>query len=198
MTTLIFLIAITLVLTACDSKPEAMQPASVQMTKGSMAVQDEEIDLFKISDRVFDKYFRSGYGSLSKPEKVFVCVWGLEGEVNNGGFDQYYFNSAGNHALDTPEALVTIGAHKTADIVKEANAVFGDEGPSADRKRRQRQLDALSEKAYMTLDTLDDRFYEYPDDLEFLLKEYVGKNREAFSIYPKAYIHSLVGNRLGT
>jgi hypothetical protein len=67
-------------------------------------------DLFKISDSVFDRYWKLGYAELTQPERVFLCIWGLEGEVNNGGFDQYYFNTAGDHALDVVKSLQAIGA----------------------------------------------------------------------------------------
>jgi hypothetical protein len=92
-------------------------------------VTQEQLDLFKISDRVFDRYFKLGYDKLSPPEKVFVCVWDLEAQVNNGGFHQYYFNSSGDHALDTVDALAAIGAKYTAGLVKQANALFGAAGP---------------------------------------------------------------------
>jgi len=118
------LVVISLSLLACDSGPDTKKPESTEERKERLAMQDQEIDVFEVSDRVFDRYSRSGYATLSKPEQVFVCVWGLDGEVNNGGFDQYFFNSAGDHALDSPNALLAIRAHVTAKIVQEANALW--------------------------------------------------------------------------
>jgi hypothetical protein len=63
---------------------------------------------------------------------VFVCVWELEADVNNGGFDQYYFNSSGDLAGDAVESLNAIGAKNTADVVRQANALFGAGGPAVD------------------------------------------------------------------
>jgi hypothetical protein len=67
---------------------------------------------------------------LAARDRVLVTIWGLEAEVNNGGFDQYYFNGAGNQAFFAPEALRLIGASRMAEVVARANAVFGPEGPS--------------------------------------------------------------------
>jgi hypothetical protein len=143
-------------------------------------VTEQQIDLFKISDFVFKKYYKSGYQKLSVPEKVFVCVWGLEAEVNNGGFDQFYFNSTGDLAADTLDALITIGALNAGEIVREANAVFGPDGPDKDLKNRQEQLGSLGEKVHETLDELDKKFWKYPDNLESLLTSYVRENRKCF------------------
>ena len=137
-------------------------------------------DLFKISDRVFDRYQKLGYEKLSRSEQVFQCVWGLEGEVNNGGFDQYYFNSAGDCALDTVAALEVIGAKHTANLVRQTNAVFGKAGPSPDRFTRQKQLFALDDTKTKRLSELDEEFLKYNDKLGQLLEAYVSKNAGGF------------------
>ena len=46
-----------------------------------------------------------GVKALSPGERVFLYVWNLEAEVNNGGFEQFYLNSAGDNAIETPVAL---------------------------------------------------------------------------------------------
>jgi hypothetical protein len=58
------------------------------------------------------------------PDIVADLIETLEGEVNNGGFDQFFYNSAGNNTADTILALQAIGAARTADIVKRAAAMF--------------------------------------------------------------------------
>jgi hypothetical protein len=39
-------------------------------------------------------------------------VSNLEAEINNGGFDQYFFNSTGDRTAETIRALELIGAKK--------------------------------------------------------------------------------------
>jgi hypothetical protein len=83
--------------------------------------------------RDFDRFLRakgavekrvqaSGYASLSSAEKTLYVIWWLEAEVNNGGFDQYFFNSAGDNARDVPPALERIGAPVTAALVRRTAA----------------------------------------------------------------------------
>ena len=135
-------------------------------------------DLFSVSDFVFERYAKLGYEKLAPSEKVFVCVWGLEGEVNNGGFDQYYFNSSGDHALVAEESMKAIGARHTAELIKQANALFGAAGPSPDRAVRQKQLDALPESSIKKMNEIEEEFFKYQDNLEELLTAYVSRNAE--------------------
>src|SRR6185295_11604327 len=74
-----------------------------------------EVDLFNVSEAVSAREAKHGFRALSNPERVFLCVWNLEAEVNNGGFSQFFDNSAGDYAAETPGALRTIGAAAMAD-----------------------------------------------------------------------------------
>ena len=51
-----------------------------------------------VIDPWINKFIDCGANALRFEEIVGVGVWLLEAEVNNGGFDQYYFNSAGDLA----------------------------------------------------------------------------------------------------
>lgn len=103
-----------------------------------------------------------------------ALVEALEAEVSNGGFDQFFFNSAGDRTRETIEALGAIGAQHTASIVRRAAAKFPGGLPPEDRFRRQRLLlervspdtDAFSEE--------DAAFLEYREDLEALASRYAG------------------------
>jgi hypothetical protein len=115
------------------------------------------------------------FAHLSPAEQVFVLVWGLEADVNNGGFNQYFFNSYSDHAAAVPHALRAIGAIEAAAIVERALAFFPD-GPPADRRRRQQLLESLDPNTE-AFNALDDEFFAYPDDLTALLAQFVRANR---------------------
>lgn len=95
---------------------------------------------------------------MSKQE-VVALVDILEMEVNNGGFDQFFFNSSGDRTADTIEALEAIGAQHTASIVKSAASRFPGGMPSVDRNERQEQLEKLSPDAN-AFEVEDAAFYE--------------------------------------
>src|SRR5437879_8408232 len=69
-----------------------------------------------------------------------ALVGALQAEVNNGGFEQFFFNSAGDRTREIIEALSAIGAPHTASIVGRAAAKFPGGLPPEDRFARQRLL----------------------------------------------------------
>jgi hypothetical protein len=132
---------------------------------------------FYVLGKVGEDYDLSG---LTHAERVIACLTEVEMEVNNGGFDQYFWNSPGNHAAEAVQALRELGALYTAGLVAEASAQFGPDGPDADRERRWKQMDGLSEVVRDRWSALDDRFYEYRDDLPHLAASYIRSNRDQF------------------
>lgn len=56
---------------------------------------------------------KSDYGRkikvLSNPEKTIYLIFQFEGEVNNGGFSQFFYNRSSDFANDTAAALREIG-----------------------------------------------------------------------------------------
>ena len=121
-------------------------------------------------DQALEIFDGSNFDALSEPHKVLVTIWGLEADVNNGGFDQYYFNGSSDQAFFAPAALSLIGADQMADIVRRANAAFGADGPPRTRTDRQGRLFQISGQPW---DQLDTAFYRYPDDISALLIAYL-------------------------
>ena len=110
-------------------------------------------------------------------DKVLVTIWGIEAEVNNGGFDQFYFNSAGDHAFFAPQALTAIGARSMAEIASRANAVFGLGGPPRSRDERQSKVEQIAANGSEPWDGLDREFQAYPDNIRNLLGEFLNVKR---------------------
>jgi len=107
-------------------------------------------------------------------KEIARLIGNLEAEVNNGGFDQFFYNSAGDDTAETIRALETIGADTVADIVKRAAAKFPGGVPPKDRFQRQDVLHQVSPESD-AFDELDGEFYGYPDDLPGLLAKYKDK-----------------------
>lgn len=136
--------------------------------KPAPANSSEEVELARLVGDIEQR----PWAQLSKQERVVLAVWQLEAEVNNGGFDQYFRNSAGEHAPWAIEALEEIGAPNCAAIVRRAvRLVVGEVGEW--QKARGAFL-AASPDLEGALETLDQEFYRYPDDLERRLSEYLG------------------------
>jgi hypothetical protein len=65
--------------------------------------------------------------SWNKSRQAIYMIWALEAEVNNGGYNQFYFNSSGQFYKHLPEALRLVGANKFADLTEKANKTFEKE-----------------------------------------------------------------------
>lgn len=134
---------------------------------------DSETYLFTLADDIQSRESKTALSGLAPKEQVFFLVWSLEAEINNGGFNQFFFNSSGDHATATAEALRAIGATKTAAIVEAAMSIFGAEGPNRSKTRRQQQLTIFSDEQQERLSDLDAIYYTYPDNLSGLLATYM-------------------------
>lgn len=117
----------------------------------------------------------NGYEKLSENERLVYAIWWLEGEINNGGFHQYFWNSAGDNTRDTLIFLSTIGASHTAELLTRACVVaFGGEAP--DRRDLRQELLAIDEDVKREqLELLDDMFYEYRDDIAGLVNRFLSQ-----------------------
>ena len=121
-------------------------------------------DIIAIFETALSKFDGGNFDSLSETDKILVTIWGIEADVNNGGFDQYYFNGAGDQAYYAPTALAAIGARQMAEIASRANALFGPEGPPRSWEERQVRLEEVTANDDQLWDSLDREFQNYPDD----------------------------------
>lgn len=98
--------------------------------------------------------------SLSAGQQAIYVTWILEAEVNNGGFNQFYFNSSGQLADLGENAFKTIGAIQFADLVRQANTIY-DETKADLEKYNDGTIESFS-KSYdqNPLNDLDDKFYK--------------------------------------
>lgn len=119
--------------------------------------------------------WRIPYDQLNRVEQVYLLIWDLESQVCNGGFDQFFSNTSGDHANETEGACRAIGANQVAEMVAEAVGVWPGEIP-VDLDARQDAMDNLPESAREIWGSLDEKFYAYPDDLVTLLYDYIEAN----------------------
>lgn len=143
---------------------------------------DETKIIVTLIDPISKKFDRVGFNNLTEPEKVFYCIYWLEGEVNNGGFNQYFFNSSGDFAQDTVTALREIGADFTADLLLQSFTVFPGNIPIRDRYKRQKVLLKIGEDKEEFLNELDEKFYAYTDPIGSLLVEYIKKHKDRIQL----------------
>jgi hypothetical protein len=147
---------------------------------GDKSRVDKNRILIQLAESPRSQYGRVAFDKQPKPQQIFSAVWGLESEVNNGGFAQWFENSAGEMAVETEAALRAIGAHRAAAIVAKAVAVFPGGAPPRDHDARQRLLRTAPDAVRSTWERLDQAFLKYPDDLTSLLYAWVKAHPREF------------------
>ncbi|MDX2048252.1 MAG: DUF4375 domain-containing protein [Chitinophagaceae bacterium] len=118
----------------------------------------------------------------NKSRQAIYMIWLLEAEVNNGGYNQFYFNPSGQFYKHLPEALKLIGANKFADLTKRANDTFEKENPKI-TQHQDGTLEGFS-KSYEDnpLNKFDYEFYNLykAENLQQIQVDFIRKHKTEF------------------
>ena len=130
-----------------------------------------------------------GFGSLQHGDRLYYLINVLTGEVHNGGFDQFFSNSSGDHYAETVEALSEVGDQSTLRLLREAkSALFTQDEVPANRIARFELMATSSkehpryESAWKALEELDTRFYASASNVDAALDRVV----KTYSLYSDA------------
>lgn len=118
--------------------------------------------------------------NLNEQQKNFYLVQNIEREINNGGFNQYFFNSSGNFSHDTIRSLQAIGALKTANILQHAIDQFPNSTVPKKQSERRGVIEKIEEIADEVWGKLDRKFLQYEDNLSELIIQYIKENQHSF------------------
>ena len=130
-------------------------------------------DYDTIRDMIETRWKRYGYDALLPEERDYVLVWWLQAEASNGSLHQYFYNSTGDAAFETLDALHRINAPNAASVLSDSIATVSDGDYPTDRLKRQAALNAMPD-SYHTFGTLTDRLFEESEDVTSLAIDRVG------------------------
>jgi len=119
---------------------------------------------------------------LAPAAQVFYLCNALDAKVNSDGFYGFLLESWGRWTPETVDALETVGAPKTAELLRRAAALF-PAGPFPRDDGEREELLLEEDEAYSEeCGELDDEFYAYPDGLlQTLYAAYARDHRDDFS-----------------
>jgi uncharacterized protein DUF4375 len=110
----------------------------------------EQIDIYNGAD-----VFLKTYAAAEKSAGLLFAAHFAQSEICNGGFDQLFWNSTGVLTPEAIEGFQTIGMAETAENVRRAMKLLGENYP---RERGDRQ-NALATVNQQMLDELDKEFF---------------------------------------
>lgn len=144
----------------------------------SYRLSDEETENFwkeendeELVYRLYDYIQKKSYNflkieNLNEVEKNIMILNDLDGEVNNGGFELFFFNSRGKYNDSLIKALSAVNASETAGICAKALDIIS-QGLLKDQ-----ESDLLDKEC-------DKPFYDKSENLTFLIAEYARKNKDS-------------------
>jgi Domain of unknown function (DUF4375) len=148
-------------------RPDAKPPLTAQVgptCPGLRESEDAESDAYlPLIDFVYrsDDGVSARYDALTKGQRMLWATMVVEGEVNNGGFNQYFFNTGGETLADAIRGFETFGSTEHAKLAREAAELYRKDRERIAQARAEGTLDAFSEsyesEPYAALDS---RFFE--------------------------------------
>ena len=119
--------------------------------------------------------------SLPKGLQYIYATWLLEAEIDNGGFNQYFYNSWSEYQKEALEGFERMGAKEYARLLSEAIAIHDKEKGMHDKVKEEGTIEALFDSYSETeLTKLDQKFYSCTEDLSGLRIDYIRRNPEDF------------------
>ncbi|UFH51281.1 DMP19 family protein [Pseudomonas sp. KNUC1026] len=123
-----------------------------------------------------------GLSELALAEQHYYAVSALQGEVYNGGLDQYFGNSSGDHYASACAGLLELGATQTLALLHEAkHLLFGAQPVPTEQALRQLSMPTYADERDLdceaALDALDTQFYLDAEQLNERLLRYAREHR---------------------
>jgi len=130
-----------------------------------------------------EEYTLDKISKLTKGQQAVFSTWWLEAEVNNGGFNQFYFNSSGQFSKMAEIGFKKIRAEKFSELTSRSNKIF-----SENKERLEEFDDGTMEnfsESYKDnpLNELDTEFYKLyeSENIGDLRIKYIRENMSEFT-----------------
>ncbi|MCS6265477.1 MAG: DMP19 family protein [Nitrospira sp.] len=131
------------------------------------------------SANIYDgpEQYEISLSGFSIPQRLVYALMWYRIEVNNGGHDQFYFNSTGIVWKDALNAFEALELPEFANILRGSTERLGG-SPSLDRQARNEQLESIEPD----FDDLDEAFYEAEKrmDLDHRIMSFIRARPSAF------------------
>jgi hypothetical protein len=126
---IIVLIVIGILSFGCNMKDDHRINITIDELNSLQEYEDEEFLMFNYEEKlihpVFEKIGKSKsdkqlFSELTDGQKALWTLAELNGQINNGGIAQYFWNSQGKFAADATVGLTLIGENKVCPQFREA------------------------------------------------------------------------------
>ncbi len=125
-------------------------------------------------------------GAPANAMTPFAALDILDGQVNNGGFEQYFSNGSGSDWKAALEALEMIKDQLEAKTFKAIADSFGTGGPSTDNAQRTAQVAKMSDQLLAMWGLVDKQWYRHAEERKRALQRWYVAEEAHLVFRPKA------------
>mgnify|MGYP001582386685 FL=1 len=120
---------------------------------------------------------RDNFEKLNEFEKTFIFIDIFENHTTDGGFETFFWNTAGQFSHEILEAYEKIGAKNTASIIYDSFLLFGEIPIPKNTDMRREVLSKINPNSWINL---DEKYYNCNDNIVLLVLEFIKNNTTYF------------------
>jgi hypothetical protein len=120
---------------------------------------------------------RDNFEKLNEFEKTFIFIDIFENHTTDGGFETFFWNTAGQFSHEILEAYEKIGAKNTASIIYDSFLLFGEIPIPKNTDMRREILSKINPNSWINL---DEKYYNCNDNIVLLVLEFIKNNTTYF------------------
>ena len=162
------------------SKKLLINNISLKMTSTEIALllNNDSEKIIRIGEIIGKKIKkRDNFEELNEFEKTFIFIDIFENHTTEGGFETFFWNTAGQFSHEILEAYEKIGAKNTASIMYDSFLLFGEIPIPKNTDRRREVLSRINPNSWINL---DEKYYNCNDNIVLLVLEFIKNNTKYF------------------
>ena len=153
-------------------------PLKMTSTEIALLLNNDSEKIIRIGEIIGKKIKkRDNFEELNEFEKTFIFIDIFENHTTDGGFETFFWNTAGQFSHEILEAYEKIGAKNTASIMYDSFLLFGEIPIPKNTDVRREILSKTNPNSWINL---DEKYYNCNDNIVLLVLEFIKNNTKYF------------------
>jgi hypothetical protein len=153
-------------------------PLKMTSTEIALLLNNDSKKIIRIGEIIGKKIKkRDNFEELNEFEKTFIFIDIFENHTTDGGFETFFWNTAGQFSHEILEAYEKIGAKNTATIMYDSFLLFGEIPIPKNTDVRREILSKINPNSWINL---DEKYYNCDDNIVLLVLDFIKNNTKYF------------------
>ena len=153
-------------------------PLKMTSTEIALLLNNDSEKIIRIGEIIGKKIKKKdNFEKLNEFEKTFIFIDIFENHTTDGGFETFFWNTAGQFSHEILEAYEKIGAKNTASIMYDSFLLFGEIPIPKNTDMRREILSKINPNSWINL---DEKYYNCNDNIVLLVLEFIKNNTKYF------------------